>query len=221
MSEQPTGSAPTCAAPVHGLESPSPWADRWLRALKAGFPAAQDSHQRQQPPSVLDVACGGGRHSTLAFGLGFDVVALDRDQAALAHLPQGIEAVSLDLEVDGEQPLRAWAEATGQRFDAVLVTHYLYRPLLPDLALLLKPAGLLIYETFASGHEHFGRPRRAEFLLQPAELLSLAVHGLRVVAFEEGFRQTPSLARIQRAVLQLASPSDLQTWPALDPDGSA
>jgi len=35
----------------------------------------------------------------------------------------------------------------GRQFDAIVVTHYLHRPLLPLLAAALAPGGLLIYET--------------------------------------------------------------------------
>src|SRR6185295_3932687 len=81
----------------------------------------------------------------------------------------------------------------GAEFDAVLVTNYLWRPLFPALLAAVAPGGLLVYETFAQGHEALGRPRRPEFLLRPGELLELVAGGgvgaareWHVIAFEQG-----------------------------------
>jgi hypothetical protein len=54
----------------------------------------------------------------------------------------------------------------------------------------LAPHGVLIYETFSAGNETVGKPSRPDFLLRPAELLTVCL-GLRVVAFEEGFLDQP------------------------------
>ncbi len=75
-------------------------------------------------------------------------------------------------------------------FDAVVVTNYLWRPLLPAIVASVASGGVLLYETFAAGNETVGKPARPDFLLQPGELLR-ACEGLRVVAFEDGFLQGP------------------------------
>ncbi len=78
---------------------------------------------------------------------------------------RGVEFVEADLE-GGAWPL------AGRQFDAVIVVHYLHRPLFPHLlAEAVAPGGVLIYETFARGNEQFGRPRNPDFLLRPRELL--------------------------------------------------
>ncbi|MFM8757332.1 MAG: SAM-dependent methyltransferase, partial [Limnohabitans sp.] len=60
----------------------------------------------------------------------------------------------------------------------------------------IAPGGVLLYETFARGHETVGRPSRPEFLLEQGELLRVT-RSLRTVAFEEGFE--PSTPRfVQR-----------------------
>jgi SAM-dependent methyltransferase len=76
-------------------------------------------------------------------------------------------------------------------FDAVVVTHYLWRALLPTLLASLAPGGVLLYETFAAGNESVGKPSRADFLLQAGELLKVCA-GLRVVAFEDGYLDGPA-----------------------------
>ena len=148
------------------------------------------------PPTgqVLDVASGAGRHTRLFLDRGYDVVAVDRDVSGLDDIREHdrLEVVEVDLE-DGEPfPM------SDRRFAGVVVTNYLYRPILDQLVSAVASAGALIYETFAVGSERFGRPTRPEFLLRPGELLD-AVHGeLRVVAFEDLVTDHPRPAAVQR-----------------------
>lgn len=107
------------------------------------------------------------------------VTGVDRDEAAIAPLRGLAEIIHADIEA-GPWPL------AGREFDLVLVSNYLWRPLLPQIMAAVAPGGWLIYETFADGQQSIGRPARAEFLLQPGELLQ-ACRGLRVIAYEDGF----------------------------------
>ena len=93
------------------------------------------------------------------------------------------EAVLADIE-NGPWPF------AGRTFDGVVVTNYLWRPLLAAIVQSVAPGGVLIYETFASGNETVGKPSRPDFLLQPGELLR-ACQGLRVVAYDDGFLDGP------------------------------
>jgi SAM-dependent methyltransferase len=79
---------------------------------------------------------------------------VDRDAEAIAALPSGIERRVADLEQG------AWPLADAGRFDAVVVTNYLHRPLWPHLLDALAPGGVLVYETFAAGNETVGKPSR-------------------------------------------------------------
>jgi SAM-dependent methyltransferase len=141
--------------------------------------------------SVLDLACGSGRHLRWLAGRGFKLTGVDRDAAVLAPLTPIAEIIVADLESDG------WPLA-GRRFDAVIVTNYLWRPLLPRIVDAVAPAGVLIYETFAIDNETVGRPSRPDFLLHRGELIA-AVAGLRLVAFEDGFLEAPERF-VQRVV---------------------
>lgn len=109
--------------------------------------------------------------------------------ASLARLA-AVEFVQADLESD------PWPFAACQ-FGAIVVIHYLHRPLLARIEAALAPDGLLLYETFAVGNERFGRPRNPDFLLRPGELLH-AFSSLRVVAFEDGYEAEPHPAMVQR-----------------------
>ncbi|MBK7471214.1 MAG: class I SAM-dependent methyltransferase [Betaproteobacteria bacterium] len=176
----------------HQALVPAPWVVRFAPLINPGG-------------RVLDLACGYGRHARFLAALGHPVLAVDRDAAALATLAAvtGIESQVADLEQG------AWPFG-GQRFDAIVVTHYLHRPLLADLLAALQPDGVLIYETFADGNAAFGRPARPEFLLQPGELLE-RMHGLlRVVAFEQGQVAEPFPAVIQR----ICATGLERSWPA-------
>ena len=156
---------------VHGTEPPSDWVKRW-------------SHLVRAQGTVLDVACGHGRHAWWFYGLNHTLTLVDRSQAAMDAIaipPQACDKVVADIE-NGPWPL------TGRQFDAVVVTNYLWRPLMPTLLASLAPGGVLVYETFTTGNETVGKPSRPDFLLQPGELLQVC-KDLRVVAFEDGFVQ--------------------------------
>ena len=159
-------------------------ASQWVQRFAALTP----------PGEVLDVACGSGRHARLFAQAGHAVLALDRDPAALAQAAgPGITTLAFDLE--NGQP---WPFSAG-RFQAIVVTNYLHRPLLSALAASLAPGGVLIYETFAVGNEQFGRPSNPDFLLHDGELLALAASaGLRVIAYEAGVVTQPQAAMVQR-----------------------
>lgn len=145
--------------------APSPWVARFAPLVRSGGP-------------VLDLACGGGRHSRLFLDRGHGVTAVDRD-IAQSRLAEGAQLLGADLEDGSPWPL------PGRRFAGVVVTNYLWRPLFPHLVEALEPDGVLIYETFALGNEAYGRPRNPDHLLGRGELLRLAGE-LTVVAFEDG-----------------------------------
>lgn len=167
------------------MSLPSPWVQRWARHWQA----------RQ---TVLDVACGSGRHATWLAGQGLQVTGVDRDPAALAALPESVHPLCADLE-NAPWPL------PGRQFDVVLVTHYLWRPLFPDLLAAVAEGGWFVHETFAEGQQHLGRPRNPDFLLQPGELLTVC-HGLHVLAYEDGIVNGARIQRVAARRLGAAAP---------------
>jgi SAM-dependent methyltransferase len=132
---------------------------------------------------VLDVACGSGRHVRWFASRGFSVTAIDRDADAVQSLREIANVIVADIE-QGRWPV------AGERYDAVVVTHYLWRPLMPQLVAAVGPGGVLLYETFVVGNETVGRPANPAFLLRHGELLDW-VPDLRVVAYEDGFEPDP------------------------------
>lgn len=154
---------------------------------------------------VLDVAAGTGRHARLFAARGAEVVAVDRDEEALAALRgvTGIQTRVADLEG------AAWP-LSRENFDAIVVTNYLHRPRLRDLLGALAGDGVLLYETFAAGNERFGRPSKPDFLLRNGELLDVVRGYCTVVAFEQGSIENGA----QPAVVQrLAAVGPKRAWP--------
>ena len=160
---------------------PSPWVVRFAGLIAAGG-------------DVLDVACGTGRHTRLFLDHSNAVVAVDRDLRGVSDLADhpSLKTLEVDLENGTRFPL------AGRRFAGVVVTNFLYRPLMPDLVTAVETDGVFIYETYASGNERFGRPTNPEFLLQPGELLEAVRGHLRVVAYEDVVITEPKRAAVQR-----------------------
>jgi SAM-dependent methyltransferase len=159
--------------------TPSAWVQRFASLIPPG--------------TVLDLACGHGRHVRLLATMGYQVEAVDGDGDALAEL-EGVAQVSVrraDLE-NGSWPY------FGRAFEGIVVTNYLHRPLVPRLLGCLAEGGVLIYETFMVGNERFGKPSNPAHLLRSNELLELIKNRLTVVAFEQGEVADPRPMVVQR-----------------------
>ena len=181
--------APTATpAPVssHCVQEPSAWIARF-------------AHLVCSQGSVLDLACGMGRHTRFFSARDHAPTSVDKAPEATRSVADIAETITADIE-NNSWPL------TGRSFDGVVVTNYLWRPLWPLILGSVKPGGVLLYETFAQGNEAYGRPSRPEFLLAPGELLQVCA-GWNIVAYEHG-----RLAQPERVVQRIA---------AIRPDGAA
>jgi len=169
---------------AHGTQAPSDWVRRWSHLVPAGGP-------------VLDVACGHGRHMRWFAQQGHSVTGIDRDPEAIAAVQPLGRAIHADIE-NAPWPL------PGETFAGVVVTNYLWRPVVPDIQASVAEGGVLLYETFAEGNETVGKPSRPDFLLRHGELLALCA-GLRVVAYEDGFLPEPE--RFVQRIAAVREPS--------------
>lgn len=176
--------------------STSSWVSRFVSGIAAGG-------------QVLDVACGGGRHLRAALAAGHRVVGVDINLAGVADLAgrPDVELIEADLQAGAPPPF------AGQKFDGVIVTNYLWRPILPDIVKAVAPAGLLIYETFAIGNAGFGKPSNPDYLLKPGELLDFIRPSLMPICFET---VTVDAAK-PKAVQRIAAVGPEHPWLSLPP----
>ena len=171
----------------HNIDTPP---SDWVKQFAGRIPSGG---------AVLDLACGGGRHGRLMLECGHKVTFVDADIAALGDLTGHPDAtiIEADLETGGDWPLGS------QQFDGVVVTNYLWRPILPDIIGAVAPGGVLIYETFAEGNEAFGRPRNPDFILRSGELLEATRGKLTVIAYgqciQENRRVVQHIAAVREA----------------------
>jgi SAM-dependent methyltransferase len=157
-------------APAARLWKPAPFLERVLPSIPRGRAA--------------DLAAGAGREAVFLALSGFDVEAWDRDVPGLemASMLAARNGVALRTVVaDLEQPTSPLPEDT---FDLVVCFRFLHRPLLPAMARALAPGGTLVYETFRTGQERYGKPCRPRFLLEPHEL-ARAFAQLEILTYEE------------------------------------
>ena len=70
---------------VHGTEAPSLWVERWTHLVRPGG-------------TVLDVACGHGRHLRWFAGRGHAVTGVDRSPEAITAVASLGTALVADIE---------------------------------------------------------------------------------------------------------------------------
>ena len=179
------------------ITDPSPWVTRFAPLIAAGG-------------TVLDIACGGGRHSRYLLEQGLKVVAIDKNFDPVADLTSNPNAEVLQIDLENGSPVfEPPGPLAGRLFEGVIVVNYLHRELFEALIAAVAPGGVLIYETFARGNEVFTRPRNPDHLLRSGELLQHVQGQLDVVAYEHGIVEAgPIPGVIQRlCAVKPAGPS--------------
>lgn len=135
--------------------------------------------------SIIDLAGGTGRHAAPLAAAGRTVIVVDFVERAVAAARVRHPRI-LGVVADARAlPFRAAS------IDLIVCVSFLDRSVFPTLAAMLRPAGVLVYETFALQHLDLiesGRahgPRDPPYLLRPGELRAL-VAPLVVREYEEG-----------------------------------
>jgi broad specificity phosphatase PhoE len=136
--------------------------------------------------TALDVVCGRGRHALWLARHGLAVTAIDREPTLIANLQDVAEKQRLHIETRIADLETGDVTHGIEAFDAIVVVHYLHRPLFPALRTALRRNGLLIYETFTRAQARLGKPTNPDFLLMPGELSQL-VAPLEILDAREGF----------------------------------
>ncbi len=156
--------------PAARLWRPSPFLERSLPRLAKG--------------RALDLAAGSGRDAVWLALHGWRSEAWDHDPVALGRAgalasAEGVALATREVELESLAP-----PSEGGPWNVIVVVRFLHRPLFPWIERALAPGGTLVYETFRTGQERYGRPKSPRFLLQPDELRS-AFPRLEVEHYEE------------------------------------
>ncbi len=164
------------------------WDTRYQdRGIEEGSPATvlvENCHLLPKSGQALDLACGLGANAILLAQHGLQSFAWDRSEVAIAKLHEWGQKHSLplnaevhDVELDPPEP---------NRFDVIVVAHFLERRLAGPLMKALRPGGLLFYQTFTRTRVTETGPQREQFRLADNELLQLFAPLRLVVYREEG-----------------------------------
>lgn len=129
----------------------------------------------KQMGAAIDIGCGAGRDSVYLATQGWQVNAVDYLPDALEKVKQlalnnrvSVNCSLLDLEKD----LDCFIQQS-DKYQLVLVSRYLHRPLLPVLRDKITSGGYIVYQTFMQGCERFGSPKNPRFLLRKGELAEI------------------------------------------------
>jgi ubiquinone/menaquinone biosynthesis C-methylase UbiE len=132
---------------------------------------------------VIDVAMGTGRDLFHFAEQGFFCCGLDSSEEAVKTARNGAKERGLAISpVQGDAfhlPFRRSSAG------ALLIFYFLVREAMPELVSILKPGGILMYETFLKTQNTFDRPLNPDFLLDHGELLGY-FGGLDLLFYEEG-----------------------------------
>ena len=146
--------------------------------------------------SVLDLACGTGENGLFLAGLDVPVILADKSREALDVAQRSADERGLKVqiwEVDletGTNPLQE------EYYRAILVFHYLHRPLILYIRKGIRRGGILIYETFTSEQPKYGRPHNPDHLLQARELADW-FQDWQIIHYFEGLLEDPRRAMAQ------------------------
>lgn len=160
------------AEPEH---APSPWVIRQCLALSPHV-------------VIVDVAGGTGRHAVPLARAGRCVIVMDfiaRAVQAARRRERAVLGIVADVRA---LPMR------NASVEAIVCVNFLDRALFPSFVAMLRPGGVLVYETFTRDHLDLvqaGRahgPRNVAFLLAPGELREL-VAPLAIREYAEGVVQ--------------------------------
>lgn len=125
-----------------------------------------------KPGRALDLACGRGRWAHWLAERGWDVMAIDRDDEALAE----VRTPKLTMDLERGDPL-PFADAA---FDLVLIIRFLHRPLFDEAERVLKPGGVLITHPLTTGRFGIDPRELAERFAKWETIVPATENGLAV-----------------------------------------
>jgi SAM-dependent methyltransferase len=158
------------------LTSQAKWNQRHQqRSLPVPACRVLEAHREILPSTghALDLACGLGGNAILLAESGLSCTALDISDIALTRLHNYANKHNLAIYPELVDLEASNFSLAPKQYDVIVVSYFLYRPLLPKLVSALKPGGLLFYQTFVdAGSKGQIGPRNKDFYLRKNELLA-------------------------------------------------
>jgi len=163
------------------------WEARYAEADPASPPPAsavlaRNLHLLPVHGTALDLACGLGGNALALAGAGLSVRAWDISPRAISCVQRAAQLLGRSLQAQVRDVVAQPPEP--DRYDVIVVAHFLERALAPRLVGALRPGGLLFYQTFTRTRVTARGPRRDDWRLAPGELLQL-FSALRPVVYRE------------------------------------
>jgi tellurite methyltransferase len=161
------------------------WNKRYAKAISRDYQTPRSflvDHLHMLPNAgvALDIAMGAGKNVQPLLEKGIDVIGVDLSSAAVfqarSHFPM-IKAVIADL---------TQFSFPSNHFDLILNFYYLQRQLWPEFRRMLKPGGLLFFETLTEQMLLTKPDINVEFLLKEGEL-ALAFQDWDILVYQEGW----------------------------------
>jgi len=132
---------------------------------------------------ALDYASGLSGNGVFLAQQGFDVTAWDLSDIAVDKINAFSNENKLSLYAK-KVDLESGIEIGQDKFDVVVVSFFLHRDSLPLLYKLLKPSGLLFYQTFSGEQLNGVGPSRSAFRLRRGELLEV-FSNMKLLSYRE------------------------------------
>ncbi len=209
------GSEPQAPPPVHtvveitDVEDPGRGAQAWDEGHTASGPELADpdptvvgATQGFLPGTVLDLACGRGRHSLWLAEQGWQVTAVDFSRTALDQLRQEAGRRGLDIDVQlGDA--RAWTPPVAG-YDLVLLSFVHLPDVMVRATSWLAPGGHLVLVGHSTRNliEGVGGPQDLRLLHQFVDLAARATGArVRVLRAGEVERHTPEGTAIDAVLI--------------------
>ncbi|MFN0084650.1 MAG: methyltransferase domain-containing protein [Blastocatellia bacterium] len=133
-------------------------------------PLVVEFASKLDPGRALDVACGAGRHAIWLAERGWHVTAVDSSGVAIEILQR--QALVRGLSIDSRMAdlERDEFAIEPERYDLIVVAHYLQRDLFPAIKSGVAEGGVVIAVIAMVDDDPEVKPMNPAFLLNPGEL---------------------------------------------------